>query len=157
MRITNGLKVSKSTETNSCPSGWKIWSPRNKNDWTLVYNAMVKNIGNYPRAPHLIVDVTRNVNGCSGCKNYAMKSTVVENILWKTSDGSAWWLRDTKYTEPSGDYLANCFLSISKVDPDNVDFNDGDCGYSSTDYLCQPDISTLAQSSLVSVSLFIFL
>ena len=136
-KVTNGLKVSKSTEPNSCPTGWKIWSPRNKNDWTIVYNALGKNFANYPKAPYLIVDVTRSANGCSGCKDHAMKSTVKEQSSWKTSDGSAWWLRDTKYTEPSGDYHANCFLLVTKADPDNVEFNDGDCGYSSTDYLCQ--------------------
>ena len=144
IRITNGLKVSKSTEKNSCPSGWKIWSPRNKNDWTLVYNALGKNIANYPRAPHLLVDVTRNANGCSGCSsfnNYAMNSTVSQQSSWKTSDGSAWWLRDTKYNEPSGNYKANCYLSVQSVDPNNVKFDDAGCNHHSTDYLCQ---STLA-------------
>ena len=137
VRVTKGLKVSKSTEKNSCPSDWKIWSPHNKNDWTLVYEALGKDIANYPSAPQLIVDVTRTADGCSGCADHAMKSTVSEQSSWKTSDGSAWWLRDTKYTEPSGDYHANCYLSISKADPDNVDFNDANCDYSSTDYLCQ--------------------
>ena len=144
IRVSNGLKVSKSTEKNSCPSEWKIWSPRNKNDWTLVYNALGKKTSNYPAKPHLIVDVTRSANGCGGCKEYAMKSTVSQQSSWKTSDGSAWWLRDTKYSEPNGDYHANCFLWITKVDPNDVQFNDGNCGYSSTDYLCQAVASTLA-------------
>ena len=137
-RVTNGLNVRKSTEKNSCPTGWKIWSPRNKNDWTLVYNALGKNIANYPKAPQIIVDVTRSANGCSGCTNYAMKSTVVEHILWKTSDGSAWWLRDTKYSQPNGNYQAHCYLTVIQVDPNDVRFNDIYCAFSSTDYLCQP-------------------
>ena len=74
IRISNGLKVSKSTESNSCPSGWKIWSPRNKNDWTLVYDALGQDILNYPRNLHLIVDVTRNASCSDGCKNYPMNS-----------------------------------------------------------------------------------
>ena len=146
IRISNGLKVSKSTEKNSCPSGWKIWSPRNKNDWTLVYNALGKKISNYPAKPHLLVDVTRSANGCGGCKKYAMKSTVSQQSSWKTSDGSPWWFRDTKYNEPSGDYKANCFLFIRQLDPNDVQFNDGNCDYSSTDYLCQDVASTLAHS-----------
>merc|ERR1711981_258598 len=44
VRIHNGRRVRKSTETDSCPNGYKIWSPRNKNDWTIVYNVMKKNI-----------------------------------------------------------------------------------------------------------------
>ena len=153
IRVTKGFKVSKSTETNSCPSDWKIWSPRNKNDWTLVYNALGKNIANYPKAPHLLVDVTRSAKGCGGCKNYAMKSTVVEHILWKTSDGSAWWLRDTKYKEPSGNYKANCYLSVQGVDPNNVIFDDNNCGYSSTDYLCQHMESKLVLCIAVGVEI----
>ena len=31
---------------------------------------------------------------------------------WKTSDGSPWWLRSTRYNEPNGDYSANCFLNL---------------------------------------------
>ena len=150
IRITNGLKVSKSTEKNSCPSGWKIWSPRNKNDWTLVYNALGNSLTNYPKAPDLIVDVTRSANGCSGCKDYAMKSTVVEHILWKTSDGSAWWLRDTKYNRPEGNYHANCYLGVGDVDPNNVIFDDNNCGYSSTDYLCQHMESKLVLRNVIS-------
>merc|ERR1712083_425131 len=137
VRIHNGRRVRKSTETDSCPAGYKIWSPRNKNDWTIVYNAMKKNIANYPRKPHLIVDVTRPANGCGGCTKYAMKSGVGQQGSWKTSDGSAWWLRDARYNEPNGDYHANCYLHIYDVNPNNVRFNDASCNYYSTEYLCQ--------------------
>ena len=138
VRVTKGKKVTKSTQANSCPSGWKIWSPRNKNDWTLVYNALGKNIKNYPRKPHLIVDVTRGANGCGGCTKYAMKSGVSQQSSWKTTDGSDWWLRDSKYGEPNGDYHANCYLDVTNVDPNDVRFNDLNCGHSAEDYLCQP-------------------
>merc|ERR1711934_1285562 len=138
VRIHNGRRVRKSTETDSCPNGWKVWSPRNKNDWTLVYNKMGKNINNYPKKPHFIIDVTRPANGCGGCKNYAMKSGVSQQSSWRTKDGSAWWPRDSKYNEPSGDYHANCYLHVYDVNPNNVRFNDGSCSYYSTEYLCQP-------------------
>ena len=95
-------------------------------------------IKNYPRSPSLIIDITRKYNGCGGCNNYAMKSGVSQQNSWKTSDGSAWWLRNSKYTEPNGDYHANCYLYISSVDPNNVQFNDRNCNAASSDYLCQP-------------------
>ena len=91
-----------------------------------------------PAAPHLIVDVTRPSNGCGGCTKYAMKSGVDPQSSWVTSDGSPWWLRDTKYNEPNGDYVANCYLSVYSTNPSDVRFNDGNCGHSSTSYLCQP-------------------
>merc|ERR1712187_525840 len=137
VRVDNGRAVRRSTEKHSCPKGFKIWSPRNKNDFTAVYNAMKKNIANYPRKPHLIVDVTRPANGCGGCTKYAMKSGVSQQGSWQTTDGSNWWLRDAKYNEPNGDYHANCYLHIYDVNPNNVRFNDGNCGHSSTAYLCQ--------------------
>merc|ERR1711920_971115 len=137
VRVDNGKSVKKSTEKHSCPKGFKIWSPRNKSDWTKVYNAMSKNINNYPKKPHLIVDVTRAANKCGGCTKYAMKSTTAQQGSWKTTDGSAWWLRDAKYNEPNGDYHANCYLHVYDVNPNNVRFNDGNCNYYSTSYLCQ--------------------
>merc|ERR1712046_95094 len=74
-----------------------------------------------------------------GCTKYAMKSGVSQQGSWTTSDGSNWWLRDGKYNEPNGDYHANCYLHIYKVDPNDVRFNDGNCGFSSNDYLCQQE------------------
>merc|ERR1711981_1101530 len=136
-RVDNGKSVRRSTEADSCPSGYKIWSPRNKNDWNLVYNALGKNIRNYPNGLHLIVDVTRPKNGCGGCTRYAMKSGVSQQGEWRTRDGSNWWLRDSKYNEPNGDYHANCYLHVYDVNPSNVRFNDGSCGYYSKSYLCQ--------------------
>merc|ERR1712048_71398 len=128
---------------DSCPAGFKLWSPRNKNDWTIIFNAMGKNINNYPRKPNLLIDITKSSNGNNNAgKNYAMKSTVSQQKPWKTQDGSAWWLRDAKYNEPNGDYHANCYLRISSVNPNDVRFNDGSCSYSSTDYFCQPKKGT---------------
>ena len=55
VRIINGVRINRADDENSCPTGYKIWSPRNKKDWTIVYNALGQNIGNYPRNPDLIV------------------------------------------------------------------------------------------------------
>merc|ERR1711881_517662 len=137
LRIRNGRGVRRSGDKSSCPTGWKIWSPRNKNDWIKVYNAMGQNINNYPKKPHFTVDVTRPANGCGGCTKYAMKSTTAQQGSWRTTDGSAWWLRDGRYNEPNGDYHANCYLHVYDVNPNNVRFNDGNCNYYSTEYLCQ--------------------
>ena len=87
--------------------------------------------------PHLIVDVTRPANGCGGCTKFAMKSGVPEQSSWVTADGTPWWLRDTKYNEPNGDYKANCHFAIRSTTPSDVKFNDGNCDFSSTHYLCQ--------------------
>ena len=139
IRVTDGNEVKRSTEAHSCPTDWKIWSPRDKNDWTIVYIALGQNIANYPRGPDLIVDVTLDATGsCGGCASHAMNSGVSEQSAWRTTDGSDWWLRDTTHTEPSGDYEANCYMVVSDVNPDGVLFNDADCDIKSNSYLCQP-------------------
>ena len=121
------MEVSRSTDKNSCPPGYKIWSPRNKMDWQIVYIALGKDLSNYPN--NTIVDVTHPYdNYCPGCKDNAMKSTNANiGTLWRTSDGSDWWLRDTKFREPSGDYSSNCYITVTNPDPNNVQFNDYNC------------------------------
>ena len=37
---------------------------------------------------------------------------------WVTEDGSPWWLRDSSYGEPNGDYHANCYMDLT-TDPAN--------------------------------------
>ena len=133
VKVTNGLKTSKSTQKNSCPTGWKLWSPRSQQDWQTVKDST----RTIPAAPHLIVDITRPAIGCGGCTKYAMKSGVDQQSSWVTSDGSPWWLRDTKYNEPNGDYHANCYLHVYSTNPKDVKFNDGNCNYFSSSYLCQ--------------------
>ena len=133
VQVTNGLRISKSTQKNSCPQGWKLWSPSSQQDWTTATASI-----DIPGAPHVIVDVTRSKDGCGGCTKYPMKSSVPQQSSWVTSDGSPWWLRDTSYKEPNGDYVANCYLSVSRTTPTDIKFNDGNCAYSSNQYLCQP-------------------
>ena len=137
VRVTNGIRVSRVDQKNSCPIGYKIWSPRSRHDWSAVYNALGQNIRNYPRQPHLIVDVTRALDKCDTCDTTAMKSSAAHTSWWRTSDGSPWWLRDSVFPQPSDEYRANCYLSVYDVYPDHVKFQYGNCSFSSTDYLCQ--------------------
>merc|ERR1719163_506273 len=69
-----------------------------------------------------------------------MNSGQPRQATWRTSDGSAWWLRSTRYSEPNGDYTANCFMDLWKPAPseNNIQFNDGKCNYRSRSYYCQP-------------------
>lgn len=52
---------------------------------------------------------------------------------------SPWWLRSSKYSEPSGDYKANCYMDLWQSPPneDSVVFNDKKCKYHSHSYYCQ--------------------
>jgi hypothetical protein len=74
--------------------------------------------------------------------NAANCSTVANS--WRATDGGQWWLRDTTYSAPDGNYNANCLLALSTwasqgstLTPSNLMFDDNTCSYSSgTSYLC---------------------
>jgi len=128
------LDVRKSTQKNSCPTGTKIFSPASREDWKTFIRSATQ-----LRSPHWIIDVTRPQNGCGGCTRSTMTSGTAAQATWKTADGSAWWLRSTRYNEPNGDYSANCYLDLwhNPANENSVTWNDGRCNYHSNSYYCQ--------------------
>jgi hypothetical protein len=133
LRCDGCLRVSRSLQKNSCPVGTKIFSPASRADWkTFLHSATPL------RSPHFIIDVTQPSNGCGGCTKNAMSSRNPAQATWRTSDGSPWWLRSSKYQEPNGDYHANCYLNLGDMANENsVTFNDKNCKYNSNAYYCQ--------------------
>ena len=57
---------------------------------------------------------------------------------WQVPDGGRWWIRDSLFNEPSGDYTAYCWLGMSPVPNPylltDLAVNDGSCGYSLGNY-----------------------
>jgi len=135
LKCTGCTDVYKSNDANSCPEGTKIFSPRSREDWQTIFES-----GGPLRSPHWIIDITRESSGGS-YTSYVMNSDVSQVAAWKTDDASAWWLRSTTYSEPNGDYTADCYLDLwhaSQDNADNVQWNDGSCSYHSNAYYCQP-------------------
>jgi len=130
----NCLDIRRSQDKGSCPDGTKLFSPRTRTDWK-TFLASAKPV----RAPHWIVDVTRPQTGCGGCTKHPMNSKSNSQRSWTTTDGSPWWLRSTKYSNPSGDYQANCFMNLvgTPKDEDSVTFNDKGCSFHAKSYYCQ--------------------
>jgi len=139
VKCTECTTVYKSTQKNSCPKGMKIFSPASRADWKTFLSSAVP-----LRAPNWIIDVTRPQNGCGGCTRHSMKSTTAQQATWRTSDASPWWLRSTTYSEPNGDYRANCYLALwrNPKSADTIQFNDWNCNYKSRSYYCQPKKSS---------------
>lgn len=133
MKCTGCLRVSRSMQKNSCPEGTKIFSPRTPQDWkTFIASAAPL------KSPSWIIDVTQAQNGCGGCKTSPMNSRSPAQATWRTADGSPWFLRSSKYSEPNGDYHANCYLNLkAAVSPDAITFNDLSCKANSNAYYCQ--------------------
>merc|ERR1719443_810558 len=133
IKCTGCLRVSRSMQKNSCPVGTKIFSPRTRADWkTFIASATPL------RSPHWIIDITQPQNGCGGCTRNAMNSQNPAQATWRTTDSTPWFLRATKYSEPNGDYHANCYLNLKTTANENtVTFNDHKCMYNSNAYYCQ--------------------
>lgn len=129
------LEVSKSLDKNSCPKGTKIFSPASRRDWKVVLDS-----AGPLRNPDWIIDITRPNNGCGGCTKNPMQSSNPAQATWRTADGSPWWLRSSSYSEPNGDYTANCYMAISgtPANENDIRINDGSCKYKSSSYYCQP-------------------
>jgi hypothetical protein len=155
------MDVSKTGDTNSCPHGTKIFSPRSREDWkTFIASAQPL------RAPNWIIDITRKNHGCGGCTGepeegeeydhqYDMNSDAANQATWETSDGSAWWLRSSQYTQPNGDgtgeglalreeYVANCYMDLwqNPSSEDAIAFDDSACHAHSRSYYCQTASTT---------------
>jgi len=84
-----------------------------------------------------------------------MKSTVPEQATWVTSDASAWWLRDASYTQPSGDYEANCYMDLwhNPANENSITFDDGNCEYHSRSYYCQPIKTTTTTTTTAGITI----
>jgi len=135
LKCSGCLRVKRATDKDSCPEGTKLFSPRSREDWRTVLDS-----AGPLRSPHWIVDVTRPQNGCAGCTKAPMNFEVPQQATWRTQDGSPWWLRSSRYSEPNGDYKANCYMDLwhNPNNADSVTFNDGNCNYNSNSYYCQP-------------------
>lgn len=134
VKVTGGKRICGARDQNSCPTGFKIFAPQSKEDWQKACSFLPS-----PCTGTIAVDVTKSSNGGDG-----KKCTVCPTMNsrragdWKTSDGAPWWLRDSPYSEPNGDYTANCFLSVT-VNANNLNgitFNDRSCIYCFTTYFC---------------------
>jgi hypothetical protein len=123
----SGRRVCRSTDGNSCPSGFNVWVPRTQNHWRAVTHKFGG--GNAP------FGVTRNQNGCGSCTSHAMNSGTHAGHHWQALGGGKWYLRHSRYGEPNGDYHANCWLS-GGGDSNQWAGNDHNCHYCYSSYLC---------------------
>jgi len=147
IHVDGGTRTYGKNYANSCPSGMNIVVPRTQAHWvsliSIFGSSRLDNVG-----------VSRTSNGCGTCTGTAMNSVTAPS--WEAVDGGSWWFRDSTYNEPNGDYSANCWLDFYNWPSDASDmrWNDGGCGYSSTNYVCSTntkDPASGAQTGSVSV------
>jgi len=137
--ITSGPSVQYYTSVNGgTPLGLDLVYPRSKYHWRAMAN-YIRNVrgdtgANYQRwfgTTYAITSTTAGDYTAQIMRNgnfYASGTTA-----WTVPDGGRWWLRDTIFGEPNGDYTPNSFLwfasygSYSMPEPYNLQdlgFND---------------------------------
>lgn len=128
--------------TIAAPEGWKIFSPQSASDWQTFKDLdLVSPDSNWGllNGQPLLVDVTKPESGLGSIGSGPMNSENPKREAWSTSDGSPWWLRESYYSEPNGDYFASCYLAVGAIpDVHNIKFNDWKCNNVATNYFCQP-------------------
>lgn len=128
--VRNGPRTSKSSDANGCTAvGMQIAVPRTKSHFA----AMIDKFGR---------DYFKFVPGIVGLeqgdfRSYAMKSSVSQvSTNWRAIDGGSWYIRDTPFTEPDGHYQPGCWLSMDGWTEGDYKFDDSNCDFSVTNYVC---------------------
>lgn len=120
--------------------GLDLWYPRSKFHWRAATKFVKDVLGEtgsnfqryfYTAGPIYRTNSTDSGSGdgtnysTSGANPQIMRNPVYYGtgaVDWRVPDGGRWWLRDSTFSEPNGDYLNYGFLSISGY---RVVFNTG--------------------------------
>jgi len=142
--ITGGQSIFSYGQQHSGTNlGLDLIYPRSQLHWQCMYNFVVNvlgsSVGTYFATTQAVYRSTSTVGG--NYSTYIMRDPVGYGTGapdWKVPDGGRWWLRDSTYGEPNGDYSNNVFLGLSNFTStaSNLLFNDVPQGYyTGTSYL----------------------
>lgn len=140
--ITTGPSVSYATDVNGgTPLGLDLVSPRSKYHWRAMANAVKSarpsgEFSDYFLTSYGIYRATTEFGG-NFPEDSMNSSDEVAGLAWRVKDGGRWWLRDTPYSEPNGDYLLNALLGggVSATwNLEDILFNDSYANYSTGNF-----------------------
>ena len=150
-----GTSVSYITDTHSGKAlGLELVMPRSKHHWRAMRNYVTNVLGSsdYTYFGSIPIYRTTATNG-GNYTSYVMRNPSYYGSGapdWRVLDGGRWWLRDSTYTEPNGDYNLNGFLGnmdrgsfpSGTYALANLLFNDGGAYASGTSYLVSTNAKT---------------
>ena len=112
--ITGGISVSDISATHSGTAlGLEIVMPRSKQHWIAMRNFVSGVLGSSDLTYFANVPGIYRSTGSGSYTGYIMRNPTSYGSGapdWRVKDGGRWWLRDTTYSEPNGDYTLNGFL-----------------------------------------------
>jgi len=131
--ITEGPSVNSVTEPNGGTElGLDLVMPRSKYHWRAMKNAVIngRTSGDFDWYFQTSYGVYRNTQEFGGVfTTVSMNSSdPIAGQAWRVKDGGRWWLRDTTFGEPNGDYILTGLLlggMYESWDLQDLGFNDG--------------------------------
>jgi hypothetical protein len=133
--VKGGISTKRYDEANSCAGvGMSIAVARTQNHLKSMYSTF--GAGYLKTVPGVYGLAAGDY---SGCAMNSSDSTCGAN--WKAVDGGAWFARVIASVEPSGNYAAGCWLSLTGFDANGATFNDNSCTITTgSDYLCSDNL-----------------
>jgi hypothetical protein len=160
--ITAGTAVSSTTEIHSgLVLGLDLIYPRSQGHWKAIYrfaNNVLGDLAGYCQTCYAVSASVSTVAAGSYSTPPSLNGNYTTYIMrnpkyygtgapdWKVADGGRWWLRDTTFSEPNGDYNPNVLLGLhaagySLSSDGTFGFNDAYVGYSTgTKYLVSTNL-----------------
>jgi hypothetical protein len=160
--ITAGTAVSSTTEIHSgLVLGLDLIYPRSQGHWKAIYrfaNNVLGDLGGYCQTCYAVSASVSTVAAGAYPTPPSLNGNYTTYIMrnpkyygtgapdWKVADGGRWWLRDTTFGEPNGDYNPNVLLGLhaagySLSSEGTFGFNDAYVGYSTgTKYLVSTNL-----------------
>jgi hypothetical protein len=112
--ITGGIAFSDVNATHSgTPLGLDLVMPRSKQHWIAMRNFVSNVLGSGDLTYFANVPGIYRSTGSGSYVSFIMRNPTSYGSGapdWRVKDGGRWWLRDTTYSEPNGDYTLNGFL-----------------------------------------------
>lgn len=136
LAIDEGARTVRSTDPNDCHDfGMDIVIPRSRAHWASL-------LALYDTTYFTTVPGIAKPTSGGSFTTVPMNSLEMPTGGYQALDGRDWWMRDTPYTEPNGDYTENCWLSMTYWVLDDFRFNDAGCNYATTRYICSTNDKT---------------
>lgn len=145
----NGISVNYANQSHSgTPLGLDIVYPRTKYHWRAMGNFVKNVLGQTGSGYQNYFQIVYGVHKTSGGGNYT--GTIMRNASYygsgsndhRVNDNGKWWMRDSTFGEPNGDYTAYAWFGLASggysfPEPyqlQDISSNDGNASYGTGGY-----------------------
>lgn len=124
-QITGGISVNNPDSSHSgTPLGLDLLVPRSKDNWRAIYNYVYNVLSSTYTSTLTTINVYKTSLGQGG--NYSIYAIYDSRFGnngsykgapdWRAKDGGLWYIKDSPFGEPNGDYTYNTFLGAYSIE-----------------------------------------